>query len=144
MGKYEKRKLTLIDLIQGIKHPAHDFMGVVQYVENHISKHFEDDTSQLNKVKEECNSLLDSVNRSDYTRDIQVIINKFTKIFNHFESRVHQVLYKLPSGKDVQVIDEVTVWFNIIYRVGIQAIIHNYKIHEVESNYVFLNHNCQN
>ncbi len=126
MGKFKERKPTLIDLIQGIKYPAHDFIGIVQYVENHVSKHFEEDTSQYDKVKKECKSLLDSVNRSDYSRDIQEIINKFTNIFNHFECRVHQVLYKLPSDKDVQVIDEVTVWFNIIYRVGIQAIIHNY------------------
>ena len=138
MGKYEERKLTLIDLIQGIKAPAHDFLGIVQYVENHVSKHFEEDTSQYEQVKKECKSLLDSVNRSDYSSDILEIINKFTKTFNLFECRLQQVLYKLPSDKDVQVIDEVTVWFNIIYRVGIQAIIHNYnQRHEVDDNYDF-------
>ena len=139
MGKFKKRQLTLIDLIQGIKHPGSDFIGIVQYVGNYISKHFEEADSQNDneegvsqydkvndKLKKECHSLLDSVNRSDYSKDILEIINEFTNKYKHFEFRLHEILYKLPSGKDVQVIDEVTVWFNIIYRVGIQAIIQNY------------------
>ena len=145
MGKEGCRNLTLIDLlnpnipkknkkqIEEKYYPAHDFIGIVQYVENHVSKHFEENTSEYDKVKKECCSLLDTVKRNDYSKDILEIINEFTKIFNHFEFRVHQVLFKLPSGKDVQVIDEVTVWFNIIYRFGIQAIIQNYNHRHVSA-----------